>query len=548
MSIKMRAGGRRAAVGLFLVLTVPPLAGVPMRADEPARKPSVTTQPEPPRRFLETTYRPPTGRTIAIKAGGDFQAALEKAQPGDVITLEAGATFKGPFTLPRKNGEGWIIVRTGAPDERLPAPGTRIVPADAPVLPKIVSPGPVPALLTAPGAHHYRFIGVEFTVAPGVGRCYNLVALGDFGQTALEQVPHDLILDRVYIHGAPGTNLRRGVALNSASTAVIDSTLSDIHEAGADAQALGGSAGPGPFKIVNNYLEGSGENLLFGGADPAIRDLVPSDIEIRNNHVAKPLAWMKGHPAYAGTEWTVKNLFELKNARRVLVEGNLFEYNWPAAQNGFAILFTVRNQDGKAPWSVVEDVTFTNNVLRHVSSAINILGHDENSTSGQTKRILIRNNLFEDVGGPPWGGSGRFLQLLDGTADIVVEHNTVSQTGDILAVSPRPHSGFVFRYNVAPHNQYGVGGDNHFGDPMGTLRDFLPGAVFTGNVIAGGDPGRYPKGNVFPAATGKAGGSLMPAGEGVAPGADMGALRTALTADRHDAPQPLPPAAPGTGR
>ena len=50
--------------------------------------------------------------------------------------------------------------------------------------------------------------------------------------------------------------------------AVIDSYLSEAHVVGFDSQAICGVNGPGPFKIVNNYLEGSGENVMFGGADP----------------------------------------------------------------------------------------------------------------------------------------------------------------------------------------------------------------------------------------------------------------------------------------
>ena len=93
----------------------------------------------------------------------------------------------------------------------------------------------------------------------------------------------------------------------------------------------------------------------------------------------------------------MKNIFELKNARRVLIEGNLFEYNWAQAQTGFAILFTVRNQNGSAPWTVVEDVTFRNNIVRHSASGVSILGRDDNYPSGQTKRILIQNNLLLDI-------------------------------------------------------------------------------------------------------------------------------------------------------
>src|SRR6266567_3687216 len=101
--------------------------------------PAWALSPELPRVFLDTTLVPPTGKIIAVTRGGDVQAALSAAQPGDVITLEAGATFTGSFTLPNKTGIGWITVRTSAPDSSLPAPGTRVTPSYAAVMPKIVA-------------------------------------------------------------------------------------------------------------------------------------------------------------------------------------------------------------------------------------------------------------------------------------------------------------------------------------------------------------------------------------------------------------------------
>jgi hypothetical protein len=86
----------------------------------------------------------------------------------------------------------------------------------------------------------------------------------------------------------------------------------------------------------------------------------------------------------------------------VLVDGNVFDANWPHAQNGFAILFTVRNQDGGSPWSTVEDVIFQNNLVQHVASGINIRGTDDIHPSQPARRIAILNNLFIDVGGH-WG-------------------------------------------------------------------------------------------------------------------------------------------------
>ena len=93
--------------------------------------------PERPRRFFDTAAVTSPGRTITVAAGEDFQVALDNAQPGDTIALEAGAVFTGPFRLPRKNGNGWILVRTSAPDGRLPMPGTRVDPSDASAMPKL---------------------------------------------------------------------------------------------------------------------------------------------------------------------------------------------------------------------------------------------------------------------------------------------------------------------------------------------------------------------------------------------------------------------------
>ena len=45
--------------------------------------------------------------------------------------------------------------------------------------------------------------------------------------------------------------------------------------------------GPGPFLIENNHLEAAAENIMFGGTDPAIPQLVPTGIKIRRNLITK---------------------------------------------------------------------------------------------------------------------------------------------------------------------------------------------------------------------------------------------------------------------
>ena len=453
------------------------------------------TSPGLPQVSVDTTFPVQTGLTIDVAAGGDLQGALDKAQPGDTVRLAAGATFSGSFTLPAKTGTGWIVIRTSAPDTSLPPQRTRISPSYAAIMPKVIASSSSPAIQTAPGAHNYRLVGLELSVAAGLSINYGVVALGDGSslQNTSSQVPYALVLDRVYIHGLTNADVRRGVGLNSGSAAIIDSYISEIHEQGADTQAIGGWNGPGPYKIANNYLEAAGENILFGGADPSIANLVPSDIEIRGNYVNKQVAWMGG-------VWSVKNLLELKNAQRVLVDGNIFEHNWLASQNGFSILFTVRNQNGTAPWSVVQDITFTHNIVRHVASGVNLLGYDSPNVSQQTKRILIKDNLFDDVNGAAWGGgAGRLFQPLSDTANVTIDHNTGFQTGDAIGADGAASTGFVYTSNLTPNNQYGVGGTGTYGNPILTLSTFFPGAIFRRNILQGGSASSYPADNFFPA-------------------------------------------------
>src|SRR5438132_3577377 len=168
--------------------------------------------PAPPQVYLNTPYTPPSGQTITVPAGGDFQAALNAANSGDVITLQAGATYTGPFTLPAKAGTGWIIVRTSTPDSALPPPGNRIDPSYAPLMPKLVLGRDGNILRTASGAHHVRFIGIDLHPTSGT-YIHTLVSLGNDA--------HDLIFDRCYLHGDPAAGSRQGIEMNSTSTAVI---------------------------------------------------------------------------------------------------------------------------------------------------------------------------------------------------------------------------------------------------------------------------------------------------------------------------------------
>jgi hypothetical protein len=537
-----------------------------------------------------------------VKSGDNLQAVLDAATDGDEIRLQAGATFSGNFVLPLIAGvTTGITVRTDLPDNQVPAENERVIPARAVNFAKIVSPNTAPALRTAAGAHGWRLVCLEFrNNKDGFG---DILQIGDgsSAQSSLSQVPYDIVVDRVYLHGHPLYGQKRGIALNGRDVTIRNSYISEIKAVGQDSQGIGGWNGPGPFTIENNYVEAAAENFLLGGSDPPIPNLVSEHVVVRYNYMSRPMAWRdpiipapegvsaaassggalppgtygyvvvagrmvgqgtKGHskpsaqvsaslsttgavriswtavpdateyyvygraagaesqywkvtgttftdsgvtgtsgtPPKSGTIWQVKNVFELKNARDVVVENNVFENNWKEAQAGYAIVFTPRNQDGHCSWCTVESVTFRRNIVRHTGSGFNILGHDYPNVSQQTKDITISDNLIYDVR-QSYGGTGWGMLIGEGPRDLVVTHNTFDFDGTTLvylyggtASSPTAMSGFVFTYNAGPNNQYGINGASASPGAL-ALQMYAPGGTVTGNWISGANASKYPSGN-----------------------------------------------------
>ena len=95
------------------------------------------------------------------------------------------------------------------------------------------------------------------------------------------------------------------------------------------------------------------------------------------------------------------------------------------------------------------------------------------------------------------------MQVGEGPSEIIVEHNTIMQTNNVMTVyggsrdAPSVGERFVFRNNIARHNANGVIGQ---GLAVGTdsINAYFPGAVFLRNVLAGGRSSRYPPDNLFP--------------------------------------------------
>jgi len=399
---------------------------------------------ELPRAYLQTALAdtPAPGKTTLVSTATDFQAALNSAICGDTIQLKAGATFSGTFVLPDKpcDSSHWVIVRTSAPDASLPTEGTRITPCYAGVkslpgrpalncqsaqnvMARLIQPtassnGPVEL---AAGANHYRLVGLEITRAAGVGMISELVA----PQAAADHI----IVDRSWLHGTAQDETTRGVYLSGVtSSAVIDSFFTDFHCVAltgscTDSQAVAGGLGSlpsGPIKITNNFMEAAGENILFGGGEATT---VPSDIEVRHNYFFKPMIWMQGTAGFVGgrdgNPFIVKNHFELKNAQRVLFEGNMAEYTWGGfSQQGYSLLLTPKNQSGPGgsnlcPACLVTDVTIRYSKVSHAASGmqlVTVLSDNHGQASGGA-RFSIHDITFDDIASDTYRGQGALFLI-----------------------------------------------------------------------------------------------------------------------------------------
>jgi hypothetical protein len=153
----------------------------------------------------------------------------------------------------------------------------------------------------------------------------------------------------------------------------------------------------------------------------------------------------------------VKNAFELKNARRVLVEGNVFEHVWVSGQDGTAIVLKSVNQDGNCLWCVTEYVTFRRNIVRDAENGV-VISALETGRRGMAMPVATNHIRFEDVLFD--GIRAKLLRIFEGAGDVSVTH--ITSTGNPTGVlDPRDTADsnprFVFSFNIVERKLYGIG-------------------------------------------------------------------------------------------
>lgn len=417
------------------------------------------------------------GRIIRVSTREGLQEALNNARGGDVIELAIGVNYD-PVVLPKKESSDFITIRPVGGERFGKDLDCNSHSKRRELMAKIVTQGKgLPAVSTESGAKNYRFVCIEFA-HEGEGYVYNLVYLGVSDGKGL--LPQGFEFDRCVFRSSESGQTRRGLAVNAADVVVTRSYFEGFAYPQEETQAIAGWTGTKNIKIIENYIEGGAENILFGGADPESPDLIPQNIEVRGNVFRKLFKW-KGKA-------TLKCLFELKNAKRVIFVENYLKDNW----EGAAFRITVRNQDGKAPFSTIEDIVIENNIIQGAGDGINILGRDDTFPSQTLKNLVIRNNLFLEIGTSKFIGSGYFVQI-SGGENILIENNTVFNEGNIITFHSEMPRRFVFRNNVVGHGLYGV-----HGHPSLSLlaKDFQNNAIINNRKIKELDKS-FPEGNFW---------------------------------------------------
>ena len=503
-------------------------------SDKPASPGNFDGPAELPRKYLKTSLAdtPTPGQIHLVKEGDNLQQAIDDAKCGDTLKLQAGATFRGVFRFPKKacDDAHWILVRTSAPDDALPPEHTIMTPCYAGVaslpgrpdfhcssvhnvlakleLDQTIDSGPV---VFEDGANHYRFLGLEITRGVPDFHMRNLVQ-----PRKPEFAADHLVFDRLWLHGNPQGETKGGIHLSGTTdVGIVDSFFTDFHCIAAhgsctDAQAINGGGGDlpgGPYKIVNNFLEASGECLMFGGAGGTT---TPTDIEIRHNHFFRPLLWKLGQPGFVGaadgSPFIVKNCLEFKNAQRVLVEGNVLENSWGGfTQMGFGIVITPTNQSGHCPQCRVTDITLRYNRISHVGGALDIANVGNPSTAGE--RYSIHDLVFDDIDNVAYKGLGSLALIISNEpilGSVNLDHITAFPPRALITVHNEAAKLKNFSitnsiFTVGERGMFGTGG----GDanctsgartPAKILESCFDDAHFNNNVIIGG-PGNWPPGN-----------------------------------------------------
>lgn len=418
-------------------------------------QPNGTAYAEFPRDSVSAVV-PPTTRTIQVQS---LQVALDTAQSGDLLVIPSKSVTDN-LAVKNTSRSGWVTIQ--GTDTSSAIRGT--------------IGGAVAAVTINFGAHHVRFLG-PLTIRAATDNTNAVIA--GYGAGSVAQFPHHIIVDGVTVT-SDNFQVRRCIWIDGQYIAVIRSRLINCSNKGADAQGIL-NAGGGPYRYQGNYIEGSHQCMMDGGANPGIPGDAASDIYFADNLCYKPRRW-QGTAPYPGDQRQVKTVLETKSVRRLLVERNVFRNLWADAQEGFDALLKSENQGGD-PLAQSKDITVRYNLFDSTASGLNIAAHPGSNPSGTSTRFTIYDNVWQNLS--TVANQGICFQILDNVVDMALMHNTCSNaTLKAVSFDGAPGVRTVFDNMFMYSGQYGVHGSGA-GVGTGTINKWVigGGGIWNRNVV-----------------------------------------------------------------
>lgn len=326
------------------------------------------------------------------------------------------------------------------------------------------------------GAHHYRLLGLHFNVVsfPNPPPDYWSTAFATpgvyyKGWWYLYASSHHITFDRcLFIGGEYPMRIQSGIYGQSDYLAVLDSWFENVTYwlpnvdaygcnpcTSSGIQVTGGSF----VKIINNYIDTTGINLF--ASDDA--DQMTSDVEVLRNHFRRQEKYRLGsqeNTDFNGKYYQSRHLIEMKRGTRWLIEGNVFDHNFLALNQGGAVVLSNRVATNTS--FSLSDISVVSNHFMHMPQAFVVTGHNPSAYNQYQpgQRFEFSNNLVHNVSaaqvaaGAPLASKGFAVLVQMGVEDLTFTHNTIVDIDPpgywpaVFWFSDGPSAGLLMRDNI----------------------------------------------------------------------------------------------------
>jgi len=462
--------------------------------------------------YMQFDYFPAYTRLVNVNSNTTLNNAIQNAIPGDRIVVDDSVVYTVNVTAPVINGDSTpgtnnvVTLISKAIHDSMPG-GTGLAtvlpqkvriagPADYGDLVrwKNVSTANEPTLRFLGPTKGWRIVGFRFDVDPLSFIFQRLLQIGNGDnavQTNASLCPSNIITERCAFTGHSALEIRHVVEAHAKYVGLLDCWFDDELHDYADAQCFYSANGPGPNAVINNRLNEMSMAFIFGGA-PTVCG-APANNEIKLNLCTRPLKWNNTHPTYDSSSWQIKCGGEIKKAQNTDIAYNEIRYNWPSAQDGFALLIKDETY-GDAGQGHTQNVLIRHNLITHAPAGINFAG-----VSGTPiKRVVSYGNLGININAQYFvGSSGKFIGT--GTSeDLAVIHDTWVPSGTTNAIifTDAILTRLTLLDNIFGPTSYGIKGSS-VGSGTAALNMYAPGWDVRKNVFVSVDVPAYPPLNDF---------------------------------------------------